>query len=172
MIFLIGFMGTGKTTIGNVLAQKLQCPCVDTDQLIEEKYSMRIKEIFEEYGEERFREMETETLQELKEEEIVVMTGGGMADRKVNRELMKEKGKVVWLNCEFNEIIKRIANDASRPLVMQKGLTGLKSLYEKRLPVYDSAADYTIETSAITVDETVKRIISCLNIDRPGETNR
>ena len=172
MIFLIGFMGSGKTTIGSALAQQLNCDCIDTDHLIEEKYQMKIREIFAEYGEKRFREMETEILHELNDDGVVVTTGGGMAGREVNRQVMKEKGQVIWLNCRFEELVKRIADDAARPLVIQKGLDGLKSLYEERLPLYEGAADHTIDTSGLTVEETVKRILSCLKIDSPGETNR
>ncbi|WP_421379563.1 shikimate kinase [Bacillus salacetis] len=172
MIFLIGFMGCGKTTIGKKLAEHLGWNWFDTDQLIEEKYELKIKEIFEKYGEERFREMETEALKELKGEQGIVMTGGGMAGRKVNRDLMREKGKVIWLNCSFEELAKRISNDDTRPLVTQKGLAGVKSLYEERLPLYDSAADLAIETAELTIDETIKKVLACLKVDHPGETNR
>jgi shikimate kinase len=172
MIFLVGFMGSGKTTIGKMLAKKLGWECLDTDQLIEQKCDMKIKEIFEKYGEARFREMETETLMDLDADHHgVVMTGGGMAGTKINRDLMKAKGKVIWLNCGFEELAKRITNDDTRPLVTQRGLAGLKSLYEERLPLYELAADYTIKTSCLTVDETIERILACLNIDLHGETN-
>jgi shikimate kinase len=172
MIFLIGFMGSGKTTVGKVLAKHLGWSCIDTDLLIEAKNNLTIKEIFERYGEERFREMETEALKELEGEQGVVMTGGGLAAREENRELMKKKGRVVWLNCSFEELSKRIIDDEERPLVTQKGLSGLKSLYEERLTLYKLAADFTIETSHLTVDETVKKVLSCLKTDSRGENNR
>ncbi|RIW31077.1 shikimate kinase [Bacillus salacetis] len=170
MIFLIGFMGSGKTTVGKKLAEELHCRYADTDELIENKYNMEVKEIFALYGESKFREMETETLKELEEEEMVIMTGGGSAGKKINRDLMKEKGKVIWLDCPFEELLMRIASDPKRPLVKQKGLEGIKKLFTEREPVYYSAADYVIKTSGLTIDEIVKEILSCLKIKPPGET--
>ncbi|MGM0844272.1 MAG: shikimate kinase [Bacillota bacterium] len=163
MIFLIGFMGSGKSTIGQELANQLNTNFVDTDQLIEEKYEMTIEEIFRVHGEERFREMETKVLEDLKEGlKIIVMTGGGIAERQYNRDLMKSKGKVIWLNCSFEETASRIAGDTTRPLVKEKGIAGLKSLYEKRFSVYKSSSDVEIESTGLTVEETVKKILRCL----------
>jgi shikimate kinase len=172
MIFLVGFMGSGKTTVGKALAQELRCAYADTDELIEKKFNMTIKEIFEQYGETRFREIETEIIQNLEDERMVIMTGGGSAGRKINRDLMKEKGKVIWLDCPFEELVQRIAGDVERPLVTQRGLNGMKVLFEERLPVYKAAADYAVEASGLTVDEIVKEILSSLKNDSHGETNR
>ncbi|MGF2617055.1 shikimate kinase [Rossellomorea vietnamensis] len=161
MIFLIGFMGSGKSTIGRELAKELNCDCLDTDQLIEEKQGMTIKEIFNQYGEHRFREIETEVLKELKGgQQCIVMTGGGMAERRENRELMKRNGKVIWLNCSFEETARRIAGDHARPLIREKGMDGLKSLYERRVPFYQDASDFEIETVGLTIEETVEKILT------------
>ncbi|MGD6803918.1 shikimate kinase [Rossellomorea aquimaris] len=163
MIFLIGFMGSGKSTIGRELAKELNSDCLDSDQLIEEKYKMTIGEIFARYGENRFREMETEILKELQGGKwSIVMTGGGMAERKANRDLMKNKGKVIWLNCSFEETVRRIAGDNTRPLVKEKGMDGLKALYEKRVPIYQASSDFEIKTTGLTIEETVKKILAGL----------
>ena len=171
MIFLIGFMGAGKTTAGEKLAKVLNWTVVDTDRQIEEKYQMTITEIFEKSGENRFREMETQILAELEGDRSIVMTGGGMAIKEVNRRMMQKKGKIVWLNCSIEEIKKRLEKDTARPLIVEKGLEGIMELYTERLPLYEEAADCIIETSGLTVDETVDEILSCLKIDRHGETN-
>jgi shikimate kinase len=171
MIFLIGFMGAGKTTVGLDLSRELGWSCIDTDSMIEEQYGMPVREIFRKFGESEFREIETKILRELNGDNCIITTGGGMPGKEVNRSLMKKKGTVIWLNCSFEEIAERIGDDETRPLLEGKALEGVKDLFTKRLALYKAAADYDIETSGLTVSETVKKILSCLKIDRHGKAN-
>ncbi|WP_456274062.1 shikimate kinase [Bacillus sp. AK031] len=171
MIFLIGFMGAGKTTVGLELSKKLGWSCFDMDRMIEEQYGMPVREIFRKFGESEFRKIETKILLELKGDQCIITTGGGVPGKEVNRSLMKQKGTVIWLNCSFDEIAKRIVGDETRPLLEGKALEEVKDLYTKRLALYKAAADYEIETLGLSVSGTVKKVLSCLKTDRHGETN-
>jgi shikimate kinase len=171
MIFLIGFMGAGKTTVGLELSRKLGWSCFDTDNMIEEQFGMPVRDIFRKFGESKFREIETTILRELSGEQCIITTGGGMPGKEVNRTLMKEKGPVVWLTGSFHEIAERIGNDEARPLFAGKALKEVEDLYNMRLPLYKAAADYEIDTSGLSVCGTVKKILSSLKLDRYGETN-
>ncbi|MCZ0754643.1 shikimate kinase [Anoxybacillus sp. J5B_2022] len=157
-VYLTGFMGAGKTTVGRALAEQLCVPMIDTDSYIEEKVGKSIKQIFAEEGEVAFRQYEREFLRTLPGERLVVTTGGGMVIQQENREWMKRTGTVIYLHCEFAEIMRRLADDDTRPLLSQHDRDGLESLWKQRLPYYYEA-DWVINTTGKSVEQIVAEII-------------
>lgn len=165
-IILIGFMGSGKTSVGISLAKKLSYPFQDTDQLIEKKAGITIKQMFETQGEEYFREYETNLLRELKLslERTVLSTGGGMPLREQNARLLKDLGHVLYLQAETETVLNRLADDTSRPLLQgDDRMNRVEQLLSERAPLYQRAADHMIKTDGKTVDEIIDEIIQmCL----------
>ena len=148
-IVLIGFMGCGKSTVGKKLANAFSYGFSDTDAMIEEAYGKTISKMFEEDGEEYFRNAETELLQKLSNEAegLVLATGGGMPMREENRELLRKIGTVIFLEAKIETILERLQNDTGRPLADGEDREKrLRPLYETRLPVYRAAADYIVDT--------------------------
>lgn len=148
-IFLTGFMGAGKTTVGRHLAARLGVPFADLDDEIEGRAGAGVREIFEHRGESEFRRLEHETLRGLCEgPSRVVATGGGTITFEVNREVMRRAGLCVWLHPSFATIVGRIGAEGkkSRPLFADE--TQALELYRSRLPAYETA-DLKID-----VDET------------------
>jgi shikimate kinase (EC 2.7.1.71) len=135
-IFLVGFMCSGKSTVGKLLADKLGYTFWDIDQVIEEREGKSIEEIFRDEGEEYFRSLERSVLEEfLKKERIVVSTGGGLGANLTAMEKMKSAGLVVWLDLDFETFLQRCAHQEGRPL-LNRGLDYLRTLMEKREKVY------------------------------------
>ncbi|WP_457643621.1 shikimate kinase [Persephonella sp.] len=138
-IYLVGFMGSGKSTAGKLVAQRLGMEFVDIDSVIEEREGMEISRIFAEKGERYFREREREIIREMGEKTgLVVSTGGGLGADRSNMEFMKKTGVVFWLDVPLEEILKRTEGDDTRPLLKQP-LEDLKKLYEERKKVYSLA---------------------------------
>jgi len=137
------------------------------DELITEKAGMSIPEIVERYGWGRFRDLESEVAEEVgKMDDCIVDTGGGVILRRVNVDNLRKKGIIIWLKSDVKTIIERIKEDQGRP-----SLTGKKSfteevaeVLEQRRKKYEDAADYAIDTSRLTVDEVVDKIIGYLKI--------
>ena len=133
LIFLIGFMGSGKTFLGKQIASKLKLPFFDFDNEIEKKTNFSITDIFKELGEKYFRDLETELL--LKWEKTgIIATGGGIVENEVNRHFLK-KQNTVWLNPSFEKILPRISK-SSRPFVKKLSKKELFELWQRRLPFY------------------------------------
>ena len=146
-IVLCGFMGSGKSTIGKALAEALNLEFIDTDTLIEEIEGMTISQIFEKFGEKHFRMLETKLIQKLcKEEGRVIALGGGLAANTDNHKFLKESGKIVFLNCEIEETLRRISGDKTRPLTTL-GKEDIIKRYNERLPIYKSIADITVDST-------------------------
>ncbi len=157
-IYLVGFMGSGKSTVGRILAEKLNMNFVDVDQLIEEEEKMKISDIFKKKGEKYFRELERRKIKDLtKGENLVISTGGGLGADRENMDLMKKTGFVVWLDVSLDEIIKRCEGDKNRPLLNQS-YENIKKLYEKRKPVYKMAHIH-IKTDNKNPENIAKEII-------------
>jgi shikimate kinase len=135
-IFLIGFMASGKSTIGPLLAARLDRPFIDIDPLIEAKTRRTIAELIAHEGEDRFRQIETETLRETVQGEIAVIApGGGAITRAENRELMSNCGIIVWLDTPFELCWLRIQRDRIvRPLAPDE--ESARARYDQRLPIY------------------------------------
>ena len=145
-IVLCGFMGCGKTTVGRNLARKAGRKFIDMDLYIEEKAGMKISEIFEKFGENRFRDMEHEACLELADAEgLVIASGGGAFTFQRNIDAFRGKDKIVLLDVPLDIIKQRLKNDTTRPLLQRPDKEeAMRELYEKRLPVYLSAADITV----------------------------
>ncbi|ERN53052.1 shikimate kinase [Alkalihalophilus marmarensis] len=160
-IYLTGFMGSGKTTVGQALGKTLGFQVIDTDQWIEEDQQKKIKEIFNEGGEKLFRSLETEALRELSQKKAVITTGGGIILKEENRKIMKESGTVIFLDCAIEEVIRRTSNDDSRPLLKEKSKGDIQSMYEDRLPLYKEA-DIHLDTTGRSILEIVAELKSAM----------
>lgn len=149
IIFLIGYMGTGKTTIGKELKKRLRFKLVDLDQLIEKNEGVTIKEMMAKHSETYFRDVETKTLMSLEgENKLIVSCGGGVILREENRKFMKENGVVVLLEASPEQIFNRIKHDTSRPLLAgNMTVEYISEMKSKRDPLYKDAAEITIETA-------------------------
>lgn len=164
-IYLVGFMGSGKSTVGKLLANKLSLTFIDVDKLIEKKENRSIREIFEKDGEQYFRNLEKIEINNLsKNNGYVVSTGGGLGADLDNMKVMKETGNVVWLDVSLNTILERCKNDENRPL-LKLPLNDLRKLYEDRKKVY-RLANIRINADKKTPNETVEEIINKLGVGK------
>lgn len=145
-VFLVGFMGAGKTSVARKLARMAGVASVDMDTYIERCEHKRVKEIFAEVGEDGFRAIETQTLYELgmKKDPMVVSCGGGVVLRPENRKALSELGLVVYLSVTAAEAASRISDVSSRPLFGD--LQNAQRVIDERLPLYEEVADVTIDT--------------------------
>lgn len=147
-IILIGFMASGKTTIGKELAKVLNRDFIDTDEVIEKRVGLRIREIFEKYGEKFFRNIEERVISEsIEDSNTVIATGGGCILRETTRKLLKEKGLVFWLNVDPETIMNRTNNDSTRPLLLEERDKRIRILLSQREPLYRETAHYIIDAT-------------------------
>ena len=161
-IVLIGFMGSGKSSVGELLAKRLSYKFCDSDRLIENKAGKAISRIFDSYGEEYFRDLESKLLEEMKTslDYAVLSTGGGMPLREKNMQLLRELGYVVYLKASKKTTIKRLRGDRTRPLLKGEDFEQrVDRLLTVRIPIYEKAAHKIIETDDKTVKEIVAEII-------------
>ena len=137
-IFITGFMGVGKTTMGRELSTTLNLPFIDLDEAIEEKAGCTITTLFQTQGEQTFRKIERETLHQVigKKEQHIVALGGGTMCHYDNAEQLIREGLVVYLYASWEEIEQNIVNLKNRPLVNSNSLSELKAIFEKREPYY------------------------------------
>lgn len=169
-IYLTGFMGSGKTTIGNLIGEQLKIDVYDTDHYIEKKLQNTIPMIFEKSGEDYFRSHEKVALQELPVENAIITTGGGIILQKDNRDWMKEKGLLIFLHCNFKELWERIQHDSNRPLANQQPMSEVKKLYQKRLPLYREA-QIILDTTNKPKEQVVKEALTWIKVYLGGNTN-
>ena len=171
-VFLIGFMGSGKSTIASYLAENYGMEIIDMDQLIVEREGMAIPDIFAQKGELYFRDVETSLLIEIQgEQNKVVSCGGGVVLREKNIQAMKKSGQVVLLNAKPETILERVKDDDNRPLLRgNKNVQFIRDMMEKRQPNYEAAADLVIHTDGKSADEICKEIISNVKINKVEET--
>ncbi len=161
-IALIGFMGTGKTAAGKLLAEKTGKRFIETDGIIEEKAGKSIPNIFREDGEISFRELEIEAVWEISNEKnAVIACGGGVVLNKINIDRLKEGCIIVCLTASPQVIIKRTSGDKDeRPLLaVPDRVRQVKELMKFREPYYERSADITIDTSELNVESVVDRIL-------------
>jgi len=134
-VYLVGFMGAGKSTVGRALAAQLGWSFVDLDTEIERSQKMSVRDIFSKYGEVHFRKIEREQLKDLsRRPRVVIALGGGATVDPENRFIIDSTGTSVWLNVPFDIVARRVAMDGTRPLF--KDVEHAERLYESRLPIY------------------------------------
>jgi shikimate kinase len=170
-IYLVGFMGTGKTAVGKELAKKKKWQFVDLDDLIELRERRLIPDIFAQNGEPYFRRLEKKVLKEVsKEEKFVVSCGGGIVIDKENIRTMKETGIIICLSATPEIILKRTSGYAHRPLLNVKDPKKQIELLLKLRSPYYCQADKTIDTSKISVKEVVDKIIKIVSFKAKGKS--
>lgn len=164
-IVLCGYMGCGKTTVGKALALKMNTVFIDMDEYIEAAAGMHIRSIFEKFGEEHFRKLETMAAEELsKKNGLIIATGGGAVLNHKNVGLLKSSGKIVLLDVPFTEIEKRLEGDRSRPLLLRPDRDqAMLQLYCARLPVYREVADLIIDAGDKSPDDVCSDILSAVS---------
>lgn len=164
-IVLIGFMGSGKTTVGLKLSYRLRIPVEDTDKLIEKRQEMTVAEIFEREGEDAFRRMETELLREIGERsyERILSVGGGTPVRRENRALLRKCGTVIYLRAGAETIYERLKGDTTRPLLQcENPLERIRELLASRSDAYEECADVIVDVEEGSAEQIVERIVSAL----------
>ncbi len=163
-IILVGFMGTGKTAVARALARKLKMKYVDLDDVIEADAGRSINKIFAESGEDHFRYLEKEAARKVSSlDQQVVATGGGVVLDKQNMKNLSKNGVVVCLTATAAVIYSRVKDQSHRPLLkVDKPQEAIKRLLDIRQPYY-ARADFTIDTSEMTAEETVSKIVKMLN---------
>ncbi len=163
-IFLIGPMGSGKSTVGRALAKKIGYDFLDSDREIEARCGVDIPTIFDYEGEIGFRDREERMLDELSSRaKLVLATGGGSILRESSRDRLKDRGYVILLSVDLDEQMRRVGSDTKRPLLKADDPKAiLRTLMEERAPLYKSVADVEISTDSRRMYHVVTRIIKHL----------
>jgi len=164
-VFLVGPMGTGKSTTGKNLSGKLDYDFYDTDKLIEKAEGRKIKDIFEQDGEDYFRQKESEALNETKAlQNAVIATGGGIVEREENRLILEKEVKVIFLDSSPERQYERTKDSKKRPLLNDgDNLEILKKLYKKRFNFYEAVSKKKISMDNLNTEEILKEIINFLD---------
>lgn len=172
-VFLIGLMGSGKTTIGQLLAKRLQLPFIDSDHELEQRTGVSVATIFEIEGEHAFRHREAAIIDELsKLQPIVLATGGGAILDPQTRTVLRERGAVIYLHSSAETSYERIRRNRDRPLLMVSDpLAKLQQLYEIRHPLYAEIAHFVVESYRDRPTAIVNEIASALASDHAGQSS-
>ena len=167
-VVLIGYRATGKSTVGRILSAKLKIAFWDTDVMVEKSMVMPIKEIVALHGWDFFRAKERETIKYLtQKEDCVIATGGGVVLFRENVDLLKQAGVIIWLNAPLQDIIDRLKKDARNGAIRPQFTSGniiqeTIDIMRQRLPLYESAADYTVDTLNKNAEEVAEEIYQYL----------
>lgn len=165
IVVLMGFMGAGKTTVGCMLAKRLELPFVDTDNLIERRTRRRVRDIFSEDGEEEFRRLEHEVIVDvLAGADAVVALGGGATEHPATRKALRS-AIPVHLQVSYQEALARIGNDDRRPMAARPDL---RDVYDRRLGSYYEAATFFVETDRRRPEEVVEDVVAFLSLSAPS----
>jgi shikimate kinase len=167
LIIFVGLPGSGKTTIGRQMGRRLSLPFLDSDSVIEQRLGCSIREFFEREGEERFRDIEQNVLDDLsKYHHGVLSTGGGSVLRPLNRENLHARGKVVYLRSTPEEVFRRLKHDMQRPLLqVDDPQEKLRALFNVRDPLYRETAHFVFETGRPSINRMLNTIIAELDLD-------
>lgn len=161
---LVGLPGSGKTTIGRLLARRLDLPFVDSDHVIEQELGCSIRAFFEAEGEAAFRDLEARTIARLAQgEPCVLATGGGAVLREANRLCLREHCRVIYLRATPDDLYQRLRHDQKRPLLqVADPVARLRGLYDERAPLYEATAHLTLETGRGRVHRIVDDLLARL----------
>lgn len=161
-IVLIGFMGAGKSAVGRELERRTGLPRYDTDEIIRRRFGLSIPDIFAQHGEQAFRDTETMVLKSLRGRSIVV-TGGGIVMRPENVAALRTRGQTFWLHADEEILWKRAAMRSTRPLLhTDNPRERFTTLLRERLPLYEAAADYKVDSSSREIGAVADSIIALL----------
>lgn len=165
-VALVGLPGSGKSTIGRQLARRLGLPFSDTDQVVEQRVGLSIREFFEREGEESFRNLEQDVIDELTlGEPCVLSSGGGAVLRLINRQHLKQRTQAVYLHSAPEEVFRRLRHDRNRPLLqVPDPLARLRELYALRDPLYRECARFVVETGRPSVAALVNMVVMQLEL--------
>lgn len=162
-LILCGMMGAGKTTVGVKIAESTGRRWYDTDQMIVDRYG-DISDIFEYYGEEYFRKLESGIVKELSEKDnLIISTGGGLVLKRENNELLQKNGKIVFLRASLETLVGRLRVYDDRPLLKAEAggiAQRLSELLKERAPVYEHVADFIVDVDGKSADENAREVIS------------
>ena len=164
-IVLIGMRGSGKTTVGKILARKLGRELVEMDELISRKAGLSISEIVEGYGWAKFRDIEEEITSEVaKMDNIINASGGGVVTREKNIQKLKRSGVLVWLKASVDTLVRRIGEDTERPPLVggRTRREDIEMTLAERKPLYQKAADLVVDTENQTPEEVAEIVMSHL----------
>ncbi|WP_298816474.1 shikimate kinase [uncultured Chloroflexus sp.] len=162
-IALIGLSGCGKSTLARLLARALSCPWYDTDAAVAAAAGMSVADLFQTYGEAEFRARETAVLAEALQETQVIATGGGIVLQPENRQMLRERATIIWLDATDTTILTRLAADAEqRPLLRGDAAARLASLRAARESLYAALADVKVQTDELLPIDLVQQIIATL----------
>ena len=161
-IVLIGMMGAGKSSVGRCLQRQTGLSGFDTDEMTASKLGLSIAEIFSKFGEEKFREIETQALRELDPAKAVIIgTGGGIVLRDENLDLLERLGTVVWLEAHEQTLFERASHRGNRPLLQTENpCATFAELLRTRTPLYAKVADIRIDTSSLNQDDVAEMILN------------
>jgi shikimate kinase len=161
-IYLIGMMGSGKSTLGKTLSEKIQKPFIDLDSEIEKATGKSITQIFDIYGEEQFRKMETKQLKQYSES--IVACGGGIVLNNANRKFINENGIAILLLATMEQLAQRLSSSNNRPLLADDNMEeALTKLWLERLIDYLDTANFTIETDEKNPEQLTEEILVQIN---------
>jgi shikimate kinase len=170
-LVLVGFMGSGKSSVGREIARRWGFRFLDTDTIIRQKHGKSISDIFATLGEEVFRDEENKALQDLENSDrAVIATGGGIILQPRNYPLLRSLGFVVWLQASEEVIWERVSRNQHRPLLRTKDpRTTITNLLALRYPLYRAVADLNVETSGLTHQEVADRAVAAIRVWSAGQ---
>ena len=160
-VYLCGFRGSGKSTIGKVLAKKLELKFLDLDTYVEEKCQMPITDVFLKYGEEYFRKVESQCLFEIECTSAVIATGGGALVSKKNALIAKQYGYIIFIDTSFSTCYERVQRNSKRPLANSNSKNQLLTLFKDRLPYYISHSHFQVDGND-SIETITEKIITYL----------
>ena len=169
-VTLIGMMGTGKSKFGRLVANILKFSFYDIDHLIEKKFKMTIKELFQKHGELFFRQIEKKTIKDLilkinkNNEKVIISLGGGGFDNKDTRELLLKNTNVIWLNTPINVLVERVGNGYKRPMIKGNTRDSIVQLLEKRTKFY-SLCHNEVNTNGLSQNQVTEKLINLISCE-------
>ena len=153
--------GSGKTTIGTELSEKIGYGYVDSDSVIVAREGKRLNELIEAVGREKFLDIEAKVNSEICADRCVLATGGSVVYREYAMEKLKELGRIVYLKLSYETIAGRLGDLKKRGVALKEGFT-LKDLYEERVPLYEKYAEITVELDGLTIEQAVEKVAEAL----------